>query len=53
MTAAYGQALVDAATRLHRLDAVAAEVRALEGDEADRREMLQVAALMEALRAPG
>ena len=47
------KALVDAATRLHRLDAVAAEVRALEGDEADRREMLQVAALMETLRAPG
>jgi len=47
------KALVDAAERLRRRDALAAEVRALQADEADRQEMLEVAALMESLRAPG
>ncbi|HYU57911.1 MAG TPA: ribbon-helix-helix protein, CopG family [Actinomycetota bacterium] len=47
------KALVDAAERLARRESVAAEARALEADEADRREMLEVAALMESMRAPG
>ena len=45
--------LVDAARRLHRRAELAAEVAALEADEADREEMLAVASLMESLRAPG
>jgi Arc/MetJ-type ribon-helix-helix transcriptional regulator len=47
------KALVDAAERLRRRESLAAEVRALEADEVDRREMLEVAALMESIRAPG
>ena len=47
------RALVESADRLGRRQALAAEVRALEEDEADRREMLEVASLMETLRAPG
>jgi Arc/MetJ-type ribon-helix-helix transcriptional regulator len=47
------QALVSAAHRLHGAQALAAEVAALEADEADREEMLSVASLMESLRAPG
>lgn len=47
------KALVDAAERLKRRQALAAEARELEADEDDRREMLDVAALMESLRAPG
>ena len=43
-------ALVEAAQRRRR-DAVRAEVAALDADEADRREMLAVADLMESLRA--
>jgi len=46
------KAVVDAADRLQRWDALAAEVRALEADEKDREEMLEVASLMETLRAP-
>jgi hypothetical protein len=46
------QAVVDAAERLRRRESLAAEARVLEGDEEDRREMLEVAALMESLRAP-
>jgi Arc/MetJ-type ribon-helix-helix transcriptional regulator len=46
------KAVVDAADQLKRRDALAAEVRQLEADEDDRREMLDVAALMESLRAP-
>ncbi|HEY6531158.1 MAG TPA: hypothetical protein VIY72_02560, partial [Acidimicrobiales bacterium] len=46
-------ALVDAADRLRERSALAAEVAALEADEADRDEMLAVAELMESLRAPG
>src|SRR5205807_1308671 len=44
------KALMDAAGRLGRREALAAEVRALEADEDDRREMVEVAALMESLR---
>ena len=47
------KAVVDAAERLRRRDALVAEVRALEADGADRQEMLEVAELMESLRAPG
>jgi len=46
------KALLDTSDRLRRRDSIAAEVRALEADEGDRREMLEVAALMEQLRAP-
>jgi len=46
------KAVVDAAERLKRRQALAAEARELEADEDDRREMLQIAALMENLRAP-
>jgi Arc/MetJ-type ribon-helix-helix transcriptional regulator len=46
-------ALIDSAQRLRRSSELAAEVAALEADEADRGEMLAVAALMESLRAPG
>ena len=44
--------LVDAARRLRRRSELAAEVAALEADDDDREEMLAVAGLMEALRAP-
>ncbi len=45
-------ALVTAASRLHDRRALAAEVAALEADEGDRAEMVEVAGIMEALRAP-
>lgn len=44
-------AIVESAQRLRRRQEVAAEVAALEADEADRQEMMEVAALMESLRA--
>lgn len=47
------RAILDSATRLQQRRALAEEVAALEADETDRREMLEVAALMESLRAPG
>ena len=47
------QALVDSAARLRKRKALAEEAAALEADEDDRREMREVAALMESLRAPG
>jgi predicted transcriptional regulator len=47
------RAILDSASRLHRRSALAAEVAALEADEDDRREMLEVAAFMESMRAPG
>jgi hypothetical protein len=47
------KAVMDAVERLRRREALAAEVKALEADEADRQEMLEVAALMESVRAPG
>ena len=46
------KAVVDAAERLKRRESLAAEVKALEADEVDRREMLDVAAMMESMRAP-
>ena len=46
-------ALIDSARRLRRGKELAAEVAALEADEADRGEMLAVAGLMETLRAQG
>jgi Arc/MetJ-type ribon-helix-helix transcriptional regulator len=46
-------ALLAAAGRLRRRRELAAEVAALEADEHDRREMLEVAGFMEALRAKG
>jgi predicted transcriptional regulator len=47
------KAILDSAARLRRRDALAAEVAALEADEDDRREMLEVAAFMESMRAAG
>jgi Arc/MetJ-type ribon-helix-helix transcriptional regulator len=47
------RAILDSAARMQRRKALADEVAALETDEADRQEMLEVAALMESLRAPG
>jgi hypothetical protein len=47
------RALVDAAERLRRRHELAAEAAALEADADDRQEMLDVAAMMESLRAPG
>lgn len=44
-------ALIEAARRLRRSSELAAEVAALEADGADRAEMLEVAGLMESLRA--
>ena len=46
-------ALLAAAGRLRERQELAAEVAALEADEEDRREMLEVAEFMEALRAAG
>lgn len=46
------KALVESARRAERRQALAAEVAALEANEADRREMLAVADMMESLRAP-
>ncbi len=45
--------LVASARRLRERSTLAAEVAALEVDEADRNEMLAVAGLMESLRAQG
>ena len=50
-SAAVRFALVAAAARLRDRRALAAEVAALEDDEADRAEMREVAGLMEQLRA--
>ena len=46
------RALIDASDRLRRRESLAAEIRALEADDDDRREMLEVAEMMEHLRAP-
>ena len=46
-------ALVGEVRHLRRSHELAAEVASLEADDADREEMLAVADLMEALRAPG
>jgi hypothetical protein len=45
--------ILDSAARLRRRDALAAEAAVLEGDEDDRREMLEVANFMESMRAAG
>ncbi|MHB1553179.1 MAG: hypothetical protein ACYCSX_14400 [Acidimicrobiales bacterium] len=47
------KSILDAAAALRRNEALRAEVAALEADERDRREMQQVATLMESLRAEG
>jgi Arc/MetJ-type ribon-helix-helix transcriptional regulator len=46
-------ALIESARRLRRSCELAAEVAALEADDADREEMLAVATLMVSLHAPG
>ena len=46
------RAILETAGRLSHPDSLAEEARRLEADEADRREMLEVAGLMEQLRAP-
>jgi Arc/MetJ-type ribon-helix-helix transcriptional regulator len=47
------KAILDSASQLRRRAAVAAEVAALEADEDDRSEMLEVASYMESMRAAG
>jgi hypothetical protein len=47
------KAILDSASRLRRRAVVAAEVAALEADEGDRREMLEVADFIESMRAAG
>lgn len=44
-------ALIESARRMQRRSELAAEVAALEADDADREEMLEIACLMESLRA--
>jgi Arc/MetJ-type ribon-helix-helix transcriptional regulator len=46
-------AILDSAARLRCRATLAAEAAELEADEDDRREMLEVAALMESMRAAG
>jgi Arc/MetJ-type ribon-helix-helix transcriptional regulator len=46
------RAILESASRLRRRAALAAEVAELETDEDDKREMLEVAAFMESMRAP-
>ena len=53
ITMLFMSALVLSAKRLRRRSTLAAEVAALEADEADRDEMVAVAELMESLRGPG
>lgn len=47
------KAILDSAGRLRRRAALAAEAAALEADEDDGREMLEVAEFMESMRATG
>lgn len=47
------RAILDSAARLQRRAALAAEVAALEADQDDRAEMLEIAAIMESMRAAG
>jgi hypothetical protein len=47
------RAILDSAARLQRRAALADEVAALEADGDDQREMLEVAAVMEIMRAAG
>lgn len=46
-------ALLASAERLKRRSELAAEVAALEADEADRAVMLSIASMMESMRAAG
>jgi Arc/MetJ-type ribon-helix-helix transcriptional regulator len=46
-------AILSAAAQARRREALREEVAALEGDEDDRREMLEITAFMELLRAEG
>jgi Arc/MetJ-type ribon-helix-helix transcriptional regulator len=46
-------ALIESARRLRQRSELAAEVTALEAAEEDREEMLEIARVMESLRAPG
>lgn len=46
------KALIESADRLRNRKSLSEKVAALEADELDRREMREVAALMESLRAP-
>jgi hypothetical protein len=50
---AIGRAILESAGRLRKRAALAEEVAAHEADEEDRREMTELAALMESMRAPG
>jgi len=47
------KSILDAAAALRRKEALRNEILALNADEQDREEMLEVASLMESLRAPG
>ncbi len=47
------EAILMSAAALRRKQALREEMAALEADEGDRREMLEIAALMESLRAEG
>ncbi len=47
------RAILDSVEQLHRRAAVATEAAALEADEDDRQEMLEVAEFMGSMRAPG
>jgi predicted transcriptional regulator len=47
------KSILDAASALRRKETLRNEAAALEADEQDRQEMLEVASLMENLRAPG
>jgi Arc/MetJ-type ribon-helix-helix transcriptional regulator len=47
------KAIIDSADRLRGRAALAVEVAALEADDDDRREMLEVADFMESMRAVG
>ena len=47
------KSILDAAAALRRHEALRAEIAALDADEEDRREMQEVASLMESLRAEG
>jgi predicted transcriptional regulator len=44
------QSILDAASAVRRRESLRAEVEALEADEEDRREMQEIASLMESLR---
>jgi hypothetical protein len=52
-SAAIRMSVIEAASRMQDMRALAAEVAALEADDEDRLEMIAVAGLMESLRAPG